>query len=134
MFLEVAWDGQRRLSFGLSQFHGHGTWLVCEVALTTEAPQRIPKEGEYRGLMLVLQETHETPIKMLLRCLTISSDANFTENATTRGSMKHLLSSAARNRFHSMHPVASQPGILAAIAAFNGCHASSCNLFVPPSL
>jgi hypothetical protein len=20
-------------SFGLSQFHGHGTWLVCEVAL-----------------------------------------------------------------------------------------------------
>ena len=21
------------LSFGLSQFHGHGTWLVCEVAL-----------------------------------------------------------------------------------------------------
>ena len=22
------------LSFGLSQFHGHGSWLVCEVALS----------------------------------------------------------------------------------------------------
>jgi hypothetical protein len=32
-FLEVPWDGLGRLSFGLSQFHGHGSWLVCEVAL-----------------------------------------------------------------------------------------------------
>jgi hypothetical protein len=30
MILEVSWT----LSFGLSQFHGHGSWLVCEVALT----------------------------------------------------------------------------------------------------
>ena len=34
MNLEVCWDGLWTLSFGLSQFHGHGSWLVCEVALT----------------------------------------------------------------------------------------------------
>jgi hypothetical protein len=33
MILEVTWDGFRTLSFGLSQLHGHGSWLVCEVAL-----------------------------------------------------------------------------------------------------
>ena len=36
MILEVCWDGLWTLSFGLSQFHGHGSWLVCEVALTYE--------------------------------------------------------------------------------------------------
>ena len=35
MILEVYWDGLWTLSFGLSQFHGHGPWLVCEVALLT---------------------------------------------------------------------------------------------------
>ena len=30
MILEVSWD----TFFGLSQFHGHGSWLVCEVALS----------------------------------------------------------------------------------------------------
>ena len=34
MILEVSWDGLWTLSFGLSQFHGHGSWLICEVALT----------------------------------------------------------------------------------------------------
>ena len=33
MILEVCWDGLWALSFGLSQFHGRGSWLVCEVAL-----------------------------------------------------------------------------------------------------
>jgi hypothetical protein len=33
MILEVSWDGIWTLSFGLSQFHGHGSWHVCEVAL-----------------------------------------------------------------------------------------------------
>ena len=33
MILEVRWDGLWTLSFGLSQFHGHGSWLVCEVAV-----------------------------------------------------------------------------------------------------
>ena len=27
------WDDGRLLSFGLSQFHGHGSWLVSEEAL-----------------------------------------------------------------------------------------------------
>ena len=35
MILEVCWDGLWTLSFGLSQFHGHGSWLVCEVALSS---------------------------------------------------------------------------------------------------
>ena len=35
MILKVCWDdGLWTLSFGLSQFHGHGSWLVCEVALS----------------------------------------------------------------------------------------------------
>jgi hypothetical protein len=38
MNLEVSWDGPWTLSFGLSQFHGHGSWLVCEVALKVETP------------------------------------------------------------------------------------------------
>jgi hypothetical protein len=29
----VSWDNLWTLSFGLSQFHGHGSWLVCEMAL-----------------------------------------------------------------------------------------------------
>ena len=33
MILEVCLDGLWTLSFGLSKFHGHGSWLVCEVAL-----------------------------------------------------------------------------------------------------
>ena len=33
MTLGVFWDGLWTLSFGLPQFHGHGSWLVCEVAL-----------------------------------------------------------------------------------------------------
>ena len=37
MLLEVCWDNLRTLSFGLSQFHGHGTWLMCEVALSSTA-------------------------------------------------------------------------------------------------
>ena len=37
MILEVSWDGGLwTLSFGLSQFHGHNSWLVCEVALSSK--------------------------------------------------------------------------------------------------
>ena len=35
MMLEVCWDVLWTLSFGLSQFHGHGSCLVCEVAFMT---------------------------------------------------------------------------------------------------
>ena len=37
MILEVPWDGLWTLSVGLSQFHGHGSWLVCEVGLSPSA-------------------------------------------------------------------------------------------------
>ena len=33
MILEVFWDGLWTPSFGLSQFHSHGSWLMCDVAL-----------------------------------------------------------------------------------------------------
>ena len=33
MVWEVSWDDLWILSFGLSQFHCHGSWLVCEVVL-----------------------------------------------------------------------------------------------------
>ena len=29
MIFNVSWDSLGTLSFGLSQFHGHGSWLVC---------------------------------------------------------------------------------------------------------
>ena len=35
MILEVSWDGLWTLSLGLSHFHAHSSWLVCEVALST---------------------------------------------------------------------------------------------------
>ena len=40
MILEVIWDGLWTLSIGLSQFHGHGSWLVCEVVLEGEVGLR----------------------------------------------------------------------------------------------
>jgi hypothetical protein len=39
MILEVCRDGLWTLSFGLSQFHGHGSWLVCGVALRFDVDQ-----------------------------------------------------------------------------------------------
>jgi hypothetical protein len=43
--LEVCWDGLWTLSFGLSQFHGHGSWLVCEVALMCRADVNTSVQG-----------------------------------------------------------------------------------------
>ena len=34
MILEVCWDGHWTLSFGLSQFHSYGSWVMCEVAFS----------------------------------------------------------------------------------------------------
>jgi hypothetical protein len=34
MILEVCWDGLWTLTFGLSRYHGHVSWLMCEVALS----------------------------------------------------------------------------------------------------
>ena len=48
MNLKVSWDGLWTLSFGLSQFYGHRSWLVCAVAL------RRP----YRGLLCELIHRH----------------------------------------------------------------------------
>ena len=34
MILEECWDGLWTHFVGLSQFHGHGSYLMCEVALS----------------------------------------------------------------------------------------------------
>ena len=47
MILEVSWDGLWIVCFGLSKFHGHGSWLVCEVALRYTKPYRILKDSLY---------------------------------------------------------------------------------------
>ena len=47
MILEVNWDnGLWTLSFGLSQFHGHGYWLMCEVALISRVTSRLSTQLE----------------------------------------------------------------------------------------
>ena len=51
MMLEVCWNGLWTLSFGLSQFHGHGSRLVCEVALTWSSPKLAPC-SHYHNLLL----------------------------------------------------------------------------------
>ena len=38
MILEVSWDGLWTLSLGLSQSHGHNSWLMCEVTLRVPTP------------------------------------------------------------------------------------------------
>ena len=43
MTLKVCWDGLQTLSFGLSQFHGHGSQLVCE-AMIGENRQLVTNE------------------------------------------------------------------------------------------
>jgi hypothetical protein len=66
MILEVSWDELHTLSFRLSQFHGHGSWLVCEVALKLglkapslvgqderSGPSHVPEERVFVPLVLV---------------------------------------------------------------------------------
>ena len=52
MISEVCWDGLWTLSFGLSQFHGHSSWLVCEVDLREKKPENKNKyEQKQNGFM-----------------------------------------------------------------------------------
>ena len=41
MTLEVCWNGLWTRSFGLSQFHGHGSWLVCKMAFISYEPKMV---------------------------------------------------------------------------------------------
>ena len=40
--MKVSWDGLWTPSFELSQFHGHGSWVVCEVAVIHGPPNHQP--------------------------------------------------------------------------------------------
>ena len=88
MSLEACWDSLGTLSYGLPQCHGHGSWLVCEVALAS-TPRAfrglIPKhekggkkgrEGEGGGL-----SQHGNPRCWSLRTLGVSYMGGIRTNA-----------------------------------------------------
>ena len=64
MILEVCWDGLWTLSFGLSQFRGHGSWLVCEVALGVNGPLGNPSTKRPRRIETGLLPTHSLPLSV----------------------------------------------------------------------
>ena len=51
MISKMCWDGLRTLSFGLSQLHGHRSWLMCEVA----RKYMWPTTNQYRSLFVQIQ-------------------------------------------------------------------------------
>ena len=62
MILEVPWDGLWTLSFGLSQFHGHGSWLMSEVALRYMTPHG---HRTFKGLDLGIVRVLEAHLKVV---------------------------------------------------------------------
>jgi hypothetical protein len=51
MILAVPWDdGLWTLSFGLSQSHGHGSWLVREVAMSLRK-QPVEAHQDFKKIM-----------------------------------------------------------------------------------
>ena len=63
MILEVFWDGMWTLSFGLSRFHGHGSWLVCEVALSFHVGCSPTRFYIIMGWKCLHVDKHNTPIQ-----------------------------------------------------------------------
>jgi hypothetical protein len=63
MILEVCWDNLWALSFGPSLFHGHGSWLVCEVALIKEHKicKNNQRDGYYESHIQSKNRTEATP-------------------------------------------------------------------------
>jgi hypothetical protein len=57
MILEVHWNGLCTLSFGLAQFHYHGSWLVCEVTLKATSHKRLTTLGLFYFIMC--EDPHE---------------------------------------------------------------------------
>ena len=69
MILEVCWDGLWTLSLGLSQCHGHSSWLVCEVALTIQSAQVLELECQIKKKESRLFKTGIPKLKRLLLLL-----------------------------------------------------------------
>ena len=67
MILEMSCDSIWTLSFGLSQFHGHDSWLVCEAALRCAYVQVTsidwPNEIHTLNKTLSLTHTHLNPLQ-----------------------------------------------------------------------
>ena len=53
MIWEVGWDGLWTLSFELPQCLGHGSWLVCEVALRATSHTRLTTRDHYTSNTLI---------------------------------------------------------------------------------
>ena len=68
MILEVSWDALWTLPFGLSQYPGHGSWLMCEVALTSllttskraSAPLKNNIAYQIQAIAATLEDTNPT--------------------------------------------------------------------------
>ena len=78
MSLEVCWDGLWALSFGLSQFHGHGSWLVCDVALNSYGGVKPSSRGFVTREKVALFFVHSTVLAryyLNLRCCFLLSSA-----------------------------------------------------------
>ena len=63
MILEVCWDGLLTRSFGLSQFHGHGSWLVCEEALC-----QVDAHGHASYEFIAIDLVNERHLRLRLCC------------------------------------------------------------------
>ena len=70
MMLEVSWDGLWTPSFGLSQFHGHGSWLVCEVALGCD--ENISDIIKLKILITIYGDNYERLIQIGIKLVAMS--------------------------------------------------------------
>jgi hypothetical protein len=56
-------DNLWTLSFGLSKFHGHGSWLVCAVALST--PHEFSNGCFHRNIGIVRMQVNMIALYLL---------------------------------------------------------------------
>jgi hypothetical protein len=57
-FDDVFWDIVWTLFHGLSQFHGHGSWLVCEMALILLVVHFVGNTTHFLNIMCTLVATN----------------------------------------------------------------------------
>ena len=65
MMLEVSWDGLLDTSFGLSQLHGHGSWLEGEVAVSISAVLKFIPFKEFTPWTM---KSSQGPVEFMIGC------------------------------------------------------------------
>ena len=85
MILAVCWDSLWTLSFGFSQFHGHGSWLVCEVTLSECTMDVFSLRGFLHGIKWIMFHGHLDYIQnhLLKVGLTQNHETMALQNLTT---------------------------------------------------